>query len=177
LYKFQTLSTYGILIDLLLRILNVFIIGFHFYPVLLCAEFKIKSKLSYLLCSIYMWLLFVYFVFVNELCKREETDMKQVVHSFYSSAKNYLASSELAQDLNLTSIFDSFKNKTKIYKLTDRFQNFSVNTSAMSNLVQRSAYSLKLEEMIFYIILCMIAVSLSVEYVLILLNQVLKFNK
>lgn len=180
LYKFQSLSAYGILIDLLLRILNVFIIGFHFYPVLLCVEFTRKSKLSYLLCSIYMWLLFVYYVFVNELCQRDEMDMKQIVRDFYSTAKDYLTGLEFAQSLNFTSIslsINSLKNKTQTYKLSDKLRNISGTTLAASNLVQRSKDTLKLEEIIFYIILCMIAVSLSVEYVLIMLNQVLKLDR
>ena len=56
-------------------------------------------------------------------------------------------------------------------------RNISGTTLAASNLVQRSKDTLKLEEIIFYIILCMIAVSLSVEYVLIMLNQVLKLDR
>ncbi len=89
LYKFQSYSVYGILVDLLLKILNVFIIGFHFYPVLLCVEFKRRSKLSFFLCSIYVWLLFVYYVFANELCKRDEVSVSEILKSIFGSAKEF----------------------------------------------------------------------------------------
>lgn len=180
LYEFQSFNVYGILVDLLLKILNVFIIGFHFYPVLLCVEFKRRSKLSFFLCSVYMWLLFIYYVFSNELCKREEIDMKTVMRSLYSNAKDFVTGFGISNDLNFSSIavkVSSFKNKSKIYKISDALKNRTSNFTLKKNLVQRSKETLKFEELVFYIILCLIAVNLTVEYILIVLRMILKFDR
>jgi hypothetical protein len=58
----------GILMDLLKQICNVFIIGLRYYPVLLCAELKRKSKLCYLLCTIYVASIFAYYLYMNTFC-------------------------------------------------------------------------------------------------------------
>jgi hypothetical protein len=58
----------GILMDLLKQICNVFIIGLRYYPVLLCAEVKRKSKLCYLLCTIYVAAIFAYYLYMNTFC-------------------------------------------------------------------------------------------------------------
>lgn len=127
-------------------------------------------------------MLFFYYVFVNELCKRDEMDMKQIVQSLINSGKNYVQGFAGQNDLNLTSIavsISSFKNKTKLYKITDKFKNYTekYNVTLKKNLVARSKETLKLEEIVFYVILCLIAVNLTVEYILIVLNQILKFAK
>jgi hypothetical protein len=58
----------GILMDLLKQVCNVFIIGLRYYPVLLCAEVKRKSKLSYFLCTVYVASIFAYYLYMNTFC-------------------------------------------------------------------------------------------------------------
>ena len=178
LVTFQSFNVYGILIDLLLKILNVFIIGFHFYPVLLCVEFKRRSKLSHFLCSVYVWLLFVYYVFVNELCVQEVVNVGEMLKASFGSAKEFVQGF-LTDDFDLSSIvlsINTLKNKTQVYKVADKLKNYTSNATSIKGLIKQSGKTIKLEELVFYIILCLIAVNLTVECVLIALNQILKLG-
>lgn len=58
----------GILMDLVKQICNVFIIGLRYYPVLLCVELKRKSKLCYILCTVYVSSIFIYYLYMNTFC-------------------------------------------------------------------------------------------------------------
>ena len=67
----QSVTNYaerGILMDLLKQITNVFIIGVRYYPVLLCVELKRKSKLCYFICTFYVLLMLIYYVYMNIFC-------------------------------------------------------------------------------------------------------------
>ena len=158
LYAFQSFSTQGILIDLMLRILNVFVIGFQFYPILLCIEFKTKSKMSYFMCSVYAWLMFFYFTFSNELCQLITDDIDLL--TYFTFLKNSF-SSFLKQYLNDELVDSKFVN--------NRTLNLTLNGI--------DSHEYKIEEFIFYFILCLIAASLSFDFILIVLTQLTKYNK
>lgn len=69
--KLENARTYierGILLDLIKQVCNVFIIGLKYYPVLLCFELKRKSKLCFFLCTLYVWILFIHYLFTNAFC-------------------------------------------------------------------------------------------------------------
>ena len=106
--------------------------------------------------------------------------MKTVMRSLYSNAKDFVKGFGISNNLNFTSIavkVSSFKNKTKIYKISDAIKNSTSNFTLKKNLVQRSKETLKFEELVFYVILCLIAVNLTVEYILTVLRMVVKVEK
>ena len=177
--SFQYLSAYGILLELVIKVLNVFIISFHFYPVLLCVEFKRKSKLSYLLCSIYVWILFIYFVFVAELCKDEQIDIKAIFVRIYGMLKDLIGQFMGDNISQVQNIFQFVKNQSQEMDLKGRIQNISDSQrmNQAKDLLRRSSKTVKIEELIFYIILCVIAVGLTVEYMVITIKQIIKIEK
>jgi hypothetical protein len=165
LHEFQSFSTQGILIDLLLRVLNVFVIGFQFYPILLCIEFKLKSKLSYFLCTLYAWLMFLYFVLSNELCNTwSDKDLDIINYLSYMKTrlsiflKEYF-NQDLVDSSKLLNINKTFNNLTSYYKFE------------MSKL-----HDYKIEEFMFYFILCLIGATLNIDFILLVIKQFIKFN-
>ena len=143
-------------------------IGLQFYPILLCIEFKNKSKFSYFLCTVYAWLMFFYFVFSNELCQREAS-----VELDLLSLLNYLRA-------RLASFFKMYLNES----LVDSKLHTSSN---LTNILMSSGRKLgqakndwlheyKIEEFMFYFILCMISATLSLDFVFLMLTQLIKLN-
>jgi len=129
----------GVLINLCLRILNVFVIGFQFYPILLCIEFKSKSKLAYLLSSMYAWLICLYYIISNELlyCKEITTI-------------NYLSL-----------IFENYLNKNLLIIDSDYDED------------DLRSISFRIEKVMFYFILSLISMTLSIDFILLLLMEII----
>ncbi|RNA23936.1 hypothetical protein BpHYR1_042882 [Brachionus plicatilis] len=66
--SFSSIAEQGILMELIKQICVVIIIGLRYYPVLLCIDLKRKSKFCYLLCTIYVLFLLIYYVYMNTFC-------------------------------------------------------------------------------------------------------------
>jgi hypothetical protein len=94
----------GILMDLLKQICNVFIIGLRYYPVLLCVELKRKSKLCYLLCTIYVTSIFFYYLYMNTFCLLSAST---TIKEFQSGMKK---SPIMSSQLNNTLFANYFEN-------------------------------------------------------------------
>lgn len=154
LNEFQSLSSRGILIDLALRILNVLVIGCQFYPILLCVEFKHKSKISYLFCTVYAWFIFAYYVMSNELCVSPSYIKRNLINFSWSIISSYLDNIHL-----------------------DHFKLSLLNATFNSSGYHQFNYEYNLEEFIFYFILCLIAASLNLEFILLVLAQLAKLNQ
>lgn len=90
----------GVLTDLLKQILNVFIIGLRYYPILLCIEMKHKRALCYFLCSCYMWAVFIFYLYTNTVCLLLDND-ENLIDEFKSFSRSN-------NNSNLTSILDDF---------------------------------------------------------------------
>lgn len=140
---FNTLFQEGVLINLCLRILNVFVIGFQFYPILLCIEFKFKSKLAFLLSSMYAWLICLYYIISNELYCKEIT----TINYFSLIFENYLNKNLLIIDYNHDDDDDELRS-----------------------------ISFRIEKVMFYFILSLIGMTLSIDFILLLLMEIIDYK-
>jgi hypothetical protein len=61
-------SEKSIMIELFKQICHVFIIGFRYYPVLMCVEMKPKSLICYFFCTLYIVFLLFSYVYNNMFC-------------------------------------------------------------------------------------------------------------
>lgn len=151
-------SENGILIDLLKQVVNVLIIGFRYYPVLLCVELKRKSKLCYFLCMVYVVFLLVFYVHMNIFCllsayntvknAYESIDQREKMTSSWPTigrlgpARMMLPNGSSSSSVTLTTTLSSVirNNKTRHLRLVDDKIHAALNktgdvlTSAKQNL-------------------------------------------
>jgi hypothetical protein len=128
LANFSTTIERGILTDLLKQILNVFIIGLRYYPILICVEMRRKRALCYFLCSCYMWCLFVFYLYTNTFCLLSTSALASV-------------DDEATNTSNLTSItslLDDFKGQLRNITLWPRKSFLTMNTTTANVTVNRT---------------------------------------
>ena len=129
----------GILLNLLVKIGYVLIVGFHFYPIMLCVELKRKSTISYALCMIYSWFMLFYCVIADALCQ-EESDGE-----FFYLIKHSLS------DLFGKQTFPSLKHFNSTRELN--------NSKKEVTIESKSLY----ENLTYYIVLSTIAIFLTMQ--------------
>ena len=156
----------GILVDLLKQILHVLIMGFRYYPVLLCYELKVKSRACFFLCALYTWFLLVFQLLTNIYCRNTfevfDFDVKRfsVLSSNFSFWGRNINLREKAMDAKtkLEQNYAIYNNSRSVF--SDLSQNIS--TSEISEAVLPK--NLFFENLPYYAILCLIA--LNTTYVL-----------
>lgn len=62
----------GILYNLIAKVMYVFVYGFHFYPILVCVDLKLKGTIAHGLCMIYAWLMLFYYILAETLCSGQD---------------------------------------------------------------------------------------------------------
>ena len=91
-------SSTGILYNLVAKILNVLMLGFTFYPILLCIELKKKSFLNYFLCSSYIWCMLAFHIFKDIVCAESKLSLFAYLKCFIE---------EMLSDIELYQILQS----------------------------------------------------------------------
>lgn len=124
------LSEHGILMELLKQICNVFIIGFRYYPVLLCVELKRKSKLCYFLCTLYVMFLLFYYVYMNMFC----------LLSAYNTIKNAYQTIDSTQKSSLLNSLNLNLEKVGLRssKVDNLSSNYLLTTISTTTLFSRN---------------------------------------
>jgi hypothetical protein len=77
--------TGGILKNFAIKILYILVVGFHFYPLLLCVEFKLKSTIGFALCMCYAWIMLFYYVLTDSFCDGDQSES-----GFFNVAKSWI---------------------------------------------------------------------------------------
>ena len=148
--KFQSNSAGGILLKLLTTICNVLILGFAFYPILLCIEFKSKSLINYALCSGYMWLMLWVNFYLDSFCENKRTSFLKFLFTLIKCGLNKIMSASELLETNL--------NATNSY--LDDLKPANIN--------------IKLEKYFFYLSLCLLASLLTTNTILLFIDYVAK---
>ena len=131
----QSVTNYaerGILMDLLKQITNVFIIGVRYYPVLLCVELKRKSKLCYFVCTLYVLLMLIYYVYMNIFCLVSALEaIKEAKSSQKSSSMSAANVSFLGAQIQI------FRPESRMAKIANPITSNSTDSSALLQATTR----------------------------------------
>jgi hypothetical protein len=99
---FQKNINGGILLSLLVKICNVLILGFTFYPILLCVELKVKSFTNYFLSCLYIWCMLFYHVYNDFVCDLRKIGVFDFLKCFFQ------------EKLEQNWVYQEFLNRTKL---------------------------------------------------------------
>lgn len=175
----------GIFGELVSRILYVFTIGIQYYPILLCGELKRKSKLTYFVCCVYSWLMFSYFVLSNELCncfdEKSPVELITLVIDYFREilmklfskgldsvdSNNYEKAKQMLRKYTNKDLKQILKNKSSGMANNSLFKKFTYLN--ISDTCDRNEY--ENENLMLYAIQCLIAVTLSMDFFIVLYKQ------
>ena len=107
---FQKNINGGILLGLLVKICNVLILGFTFYPVLLCVELKVKSFTNYFLSSLYIWCMLLYHVYNDFVCDLKKIGVFDYLKCFFQ------------EKLEQNWVYQEFLNRTKLVSKDNKWK-------------------------------------------------------
>ena len=164
----------GILMELLKQICNVFIIGFRYYPVLLCVELKRKSKISYLFCTIYVVFLLFYYVYMNMFCllsayntvksAYETIDTNRKSQNFPTVLKsNFTSIGKMAQNKSRFLGINVSLNKSGTFFDGISAKNFTTDLKSINSSLFVSNFMY--EKFVFYAVLVLISFYMISEFV------------
>ncbi|CAF0764307.1 unnamed protein product [Brachionus calyciflorus] len=156
----------GILMGLLKQILVVFTIGLRYYPVLLCIDLKRKSKVCYLLCTLYVLFLLIYYSYMNMFC----------LLSAYSTIKQAIES--ISNEQKALALSKQFNLLSELRQEPVTVPNLMVDTEMKQNLTRFIKDELFIrnfmfEKFLFYIILCLIVFYMISEFCILILEAIL----
>lgn len=188
---FTKFAERGILMDLLKQICNVFIIGLRYYPVLLCTELKRKSKFCYLICTLYVIFLLIYYVYMNTFCllsvqttiKDAFKPLEQQFQSISNINIKYNPSGPRGLRMNQSKISvhtTLSPNKTRFLRQLDAL-NKSENylSEKRKNLTNELLYindsqfynNFMYEKFLFYAVLCLITFNMITEFTILMVKS------
>ncbi len=174
----NSISTRGILYNLGLIILNVFCVGVQWYPILLCGDLKVKSKLCYFLCIVYTWIMFMYFMASNELCAIDKIDYDLLVNNIkhylketIESILNPIFNNEKISKLNIKSKTNEILNNTYLKKFKKAFEEKKLKLTNLTDNFNDISYSN--ENLMLYTILALIGIILVVDLFKLILKQII----
>ena len=201
-HKINTITEQGILMELIKQICVVIIIGLRYYPVLLCIDLKRKSKFCYLICTIYVVFLLIYYVYMNTFCLLSAYSTIKHAYKVINAEKqlplslNELKFSRLGKTAlqNHTSISTTTKSGIKnlrVFSLLDLRKSTSTASSTtttttlnpdieiknnLTNLIGDQLFlkNFMFEKFLFYTVLCLISFYMITEFGILMIRSMRK---